>query len=88
MKHFHKSSATVLAAILLLSACGGGGSDESPPAIALVSGSEVPVSATESAAGTTAFVAQQVVATSDSADPVVLGSAVLATDDSAEPSDV
>ena len=92
MNIFHKSPATMLAAILLLSACGGGGGGggggESPPAIAIVTGSEVPVSATQSASGATAFVAQQLVASSDSADSVVLGNAVPATDDSAEPSDV
>ncbi len=87
MRIMHTSAATLVGAILLMSGCGGGGGD-GPPPIALFSGSEVPVSATQSAAGAVAFVAQQQAATSDSTDPVVLGDAVLATDDSAEPSDV
>lgn len=87
MNILHKSSATVVATILLLSACGGGGS-ESPPAIALVTGSEVPVSATQTASASVAFVAQQQVAISDNSEPIVLGNAQLAADDSAEPNDV
>ncbi len=89
MHTMHKSAATLLGAILLMSGCGGGGGgSDAPPPVALFSGSEVPLSVTQSAAGATAFVAQQLVASSDSADPVVLGNAVPATDDSAEPSDV
>jgi hypothetical protein len=94
MPTMHKSAATLLGAILLMSGCGGGGGggsgsgSDAPPPVALFSGSEVPLSATQSAAGATAFVAQQLVASSDSADPLVLGNAVPATDDSAEPSEV
>ncbi len=87
MHKLHKPVATLAGAIFLMSGCGGGGGD-GPPPIALFSSAEVPLSATQSAAGAVAFVAQQQAATCDNTDPVVLGNAVLATDDSAEPSDV
>lgn len=85
----YKPAATLLGAILLMSGCGGGSSSIEPPApIAVVSGTEVPVSATQSAAGTLAFAAQLQAASSDSSDPVVLGDALLVSDDSTEPGEV
>lgn len=88
MHTMHKSGATLLGAILLMSGCGGGGGSDGPPPIAFVNGTDVPVSATQSADAAVAFVAQLQAADSDSSDPRELGDAVLATDDSAEPSDV
>ena len=91
MRTMHKSAAALLGAIFLMSGCGGGdggGGSDAPPPIPLFSDSEVPLPATQSAAGATSFVGQQLAATSDSTEPVVLGNAVLATDDSAEPNDV
>lgn len=71
--------------LLLLSACGGGGggSGSSDP---LVSGSEIPQSATTSAAGAFAFVASVAAQPNDSNEPLVAGDAVLATSDTDEPS--
>jgi hypothetical protein len=72
--------------VLLLAACGGG-HDDSPPVVTdpPVAGSDVPQSATTSSAGAIAYV-KSVAATSDNtATPVVVGEAVLATSDTDEP---
>ncbi len=87
----YKPAAMLLGAILLMSGCGGGSSSSSvddPAPIAMVGGTDVPVSATQSLAGTLAFATQLQATSSDSGDPVVLGDAVLVSDDSAEPSGV
>ncbi len=88
MSTLHTSAAALLGASLLLSACSESSSSDAPAPIPVVSGTEVPLSATQSAAGALAFVAQQQAMSSDSSEPIVLGDAVLATDDSAEPGPV
>ena len=90
MTSTYKPAATLLGAILLMSGCGGGSSSsvDDPAPIAMVGGTDVPVSATQSLAGTLAFATQLQATSSDSGDPVVLGDAVLVSDDSAEPSGV
>ena len=82
-------------AVALLAACGGsndlpktgsigvgtGGTDGTASA-GFVEGTDVPLSATTSAAGATAFANSLVTAgTSETADPLVLGDAVLASSD-------
>ncbi|HSV46006.1 MAG TPA: hypothetical protein VLJ58_09465 [Ramlibacter sp.] len=81
---FRRNALGVAAGVLLLAACGGGGGG-SDPVDPLVSGTDVPNSATTSAAGALAF-ARSVAASSDnSAEPLVLGDAVLATSETDEP---
>ena len=82
-----KLTRTVLslaAGALLLAACGGGGG--SPVVVEpVIAGTDVPLSATTSSAGALAF-AKTVAASSDnSASPITVGDAVLATSDSDEP---
>jgi hypothetical protein len=71
---------------LLLAACGGGGDSATPVVTDTpVAGSDVPQSATTSSAGALAYV-KSVAATSDNtATPVNVGDAVLATSDTDEP---
>ena len=80
------------AAAALLVACGGttdlaktgstGGGAGGPAVAGFVEGTDVPLSATTSAAGATAFANSLVAAgTSETADPLVLGDAVLASSD-------
>jgi len=87
-------SALGLAAVAAaLSACGGGGDENSgggnggganPP----VAGSDVPSSATASSAGATAFVKGVAAASDNTAAPINVGDAVLATSDTDEPEGV
>ena len=75
-------------AVLLLASCGGGGGDASdggPLAPPLVSGSDVPVSATASADGAFAFVSSVAATPDDGAEPLVVGDATLATSETDEP---
>ena len=76
----------VAAAAMLLAACGGGDGGGSPVATdPLVPASDVPQSATTRSAAALAFV-KRVAATSDnSAAPLTVGDAVLASSDTDEP---
>ncbi|TWO68891.1 hypothetical protein FN976_21065 [Caenimonas sedimenti] len=67
----------------LLVACGGGGGDSGP---ALVAGTDVPVTATNTSTEAISFVQQQRTLTgADSAEPITLGEAKLATSETDEP---
>jgi hypothetical protein len=72
---------------LLLAACGGGGSGDAPapPADPIVTGTDVPRSATESASGAFVFVNATASTVSESSEPLVLGDATLATSETDEP---
>lgn len=70
------------AAALVLAACGGSGSGNGAPAAT----TDVPASAQENAAGLVTFVNQQVGASSETAEPFLVGDAVLPVDDTAETS--
>jgi hypothetical protein len=70
---------------LLLAACGGGGGGNAGPADPTVAGSDVPLSATTSSAGAFAFVKSVAAARDDTATPLVVGDAVLATSETDEP---
>ncbi len=86
MKHLTslRACASLVGGAVLLAACGGGGGG-STSGEATVPGSDVPLSATTSSAGAFAFV-KSVAATSDNtALPIVVGDAVLATSETDEP---
>jgi hypothetical protein len=87
----HVLSWLALSASLLLAACGsgnnGGPSTTPPPqGVALVPGTDVPVSATQDPSAATDFVAQVVAkGEANTEDPLVLGDATLATSETADP---
>ncbi len=72
---------------LLLASCGGGGGDGgvSAPPSTNVPGSDVPLSATQSADAAFTFVASVAAASNDASEPLVVGDATLATTDTEEP---
>lgn len=73
------------AGVALLAACGGGGGDSSTPVDPVVSGTDIPVSATSSAAGAFTFVNSVASASDNTAEPLVVGDATLATSETDEP---
>ncbi|RVT87534.1 hypothetical protein [Inhella crocodyli] len=80
--------AAPLALACALSACGGGREAEMAPPVdpdPLIAGTDVRTSATVSSAGATAFVATASAMDNDSAEPLALGDAQLATSDTEEP---
>lgn len=79
---------TVVGTATLLAACGGGGGSTTPAGPTLVMGTDVPVTVEQSATGVVDFAKTQLAATSESSDPLVLGEAKLAVDDSAEPAEI
>jgi ABC-type glycerol-3-phosphate transport system substrate-binding protein len=68
----------------MLAACGGGGGS-SAPVDPVVSGTDIPVSATTSAAGAFTFVNSVASASDNTAEPLVVGDATLATSETDEP---
>jgi hypothetical protein len=72
------------AAALALAGCGGGGGGDPLPD-PNVAGTDVPQAATTDPAAATAFVRGNAQAGNDSADPLRLGNAMLATSETAEP---
>jgi hypothetical protein len=72
------------ATAIALAGCGGGGGDGTP-AEEFAGGSEVPLAATQSAAEATRFVRSTGANSSDSAEPLRVGDATLATSETAEP---
>ncbi len=81
---------SALGAVALLTACGGGGTSDSgtAPVVSLVKGTDLPTSVEQSTKGLIDFAKTQLTATSESTEPLVVGDAKLAVDDTAEPSDV
>ena len=94
-KHFAATSirlsALALIVPLALVACGGGDDEVAgavvnpPPAHPLVVGTDVPVTATASADGAIAFIRSVIAQSSDTAEGLVLGNAVLGTSDTQDP---
>lgn len=80
----YKWIAPSVVAIGLLVGCGGGGSD----VVQTVPGTDVPVAAETNVGDVISFAQRQIATTSDSSDPLLLGSATLATSDSDEPADI
>ena len=76
----------VLTGAALITACGGG-TDTVPavPTIPVVTGTDLPVSATTSAAGAFAFVNTLAGVADNTAEPLTVGSAMLATSETDEP---
>ncbi len=85
-----KHCLAALGTVALLTACGGGStaSTPTPPGAGLVAGTDLPTSVEQSANGVVDFAKTQLTATSDTTEPLVVGDAKLAVDDTAEPSDV
>lgn len=81
-----KSIPLMAVAAALVAACGGGG-DGTPamPPVATVPNSDVPVSATQDASAALSFVASVAASSSDTAEPLVVGDAQLATSETDEP---
>lgn len=75
---------TVAAAALV--ACGGGSSSGGAPAVSLQSGSDVPDSAAANVSSVVAFILSLV--NSETAEPITIGNATLATSETAEPEPV
>lgn len=73
-------------AATLLAACGGGGGSSAGPT--LIVGTDVPVTVEQSATGLVDFAKTQLAATSETSDPLVLGDAKLAIDDTGEPAEI
>lgn len=80
MMHKHWMAASV--GLALLAACGGGGGDAEE---AKVDGTAIPQSATTSSPAATAFVRSVASAPDNSGEPLVVGSATLATSETDEP---
>lgn len=70
--------------VALLAACGGGGGS-SAPVDPVVGGTDIPVSATTSAAGAFTFVNGVASSSDNTAEPLVVGDATLATSETDEP---
>lgn len=93
MRKTMQIAALLGASSVLLASCGGGGGEVLSPAPApapapagptLVSGTDVPVAATQDAAAAFDFVAGVAATQGDRAEPLVLGDASLATSETVE----
>lgn len=82
------ASTLALAGLLALGGCGGGGDDDGGGGGAVVGGTDVPVGVEQSIDDVIAFAKRLIAGTSESSEPVVLGNAQLATNDTAEPADL
>lgn len=76
---------SLLAAALLLAACGGGGGGSPAPTEPVVSGTDIPTSATTSAAGAFSYVNSLAGSSDNTTEPVVVGDVTLATSETDEP---
>ena len=82
-----RTATSLAASALVLAACGGGGGGGETAVITdpLIGGTDVPTSATASSAGAVAFVKSVAASSDNSASPITVGDATLATSDSDEP---
>ena len=87
-----KQCLIALGTVALLVACGGGGGSTATtpttPGAGLVAGTDLPTAVEQSAKGVIDFAKTQLTATSETTEPLLVGDAKLAVDDTAEPSDV
>lgn len=70
---------------VLLASCGGGGGDGGGPVTPPAAGSDIPASATSSSQGAFNFVNATAASADNTAEPLVVGDASLATSDTDEP---
>jgi hypothetical protein len=84
-KTWRHAAAGLAASSLLLTGCGGGGSGASGAAPVADDGTDVPRSAMASAAGAIAFMKSVAASADETASPLRVGDAVLATSDTDEP---
>ena len=84
-RRFGRVAGALATGAVLLTACGGGG-DPAVPSIPLVTGTDIPVSATASSAGAFTFVNTLAGAADNTAEPLTVGKSILATSDTDEPS--
>ena len=83
---FTRTHLSLAAGALLLAACGGGGGGGGDPVPTdPVAGTQVPASATTSSAGAFTFVRDTAGTSDNSAEPLVVGDATLATSETDEP---
>ena len=85
----NKTHALILAgaSALVLAGCGSSGGDDAPAPTPPAAVSDIPSSATGSAAGLVTYVNQQIGSSSDTAEPLVVGDATtLPVDDTTETS--
>jgi hypothetical protein len=80
-----RAALAAAAGAVLLAACGGGGGGAPVATDPPVAGTDVPASATSSSAGALAFVRSVAAASDNTAAPITVGDAVLATSDTDEP---
>lgn len=80
---FARTGLSLAAGALLLAACGGGGGGSGSGD--LVSGTDVPNSATTGSSGAFTFVSSVAATSDNSAEPLVVGDATLATSNTDEP---
>lgn len=80
-----KTLPMIAVACAFVAACGGGGGGPASPPVANAPGSEVPLSATQDPAAAYSFVASIAATGSESAEPLVVGDAQLATSETDEP---
>lgn len=80
-----RTALAVCGAAFLLAACGGGGGSGGAATDPLVAGTEVPISATTSAAGASNFVRSVVNSAADDKESLIVGNVVLATTETEEP---
>lgn len=73
------------ASALMLAACGGGGGGSPAPTDPVVSGTEIPTTATTSSAGAFTYVNSLASGSDNTAEPVVVGDVTLATSETDEP---
>ncbi|OYT92514.1 MAG: hypothetical protein CFE43_07655 [Burkholderiales bacterium PBB3] len=91
-KNLKTRSLLAMVTLLALTACGGGtdyvATPTPMPGPVLVMGTDLPTTVEQSAMSLVDFAKTQLTATSETTDPLVVGEAKLAVDDTAEPSDV
>ena len=80
-----RSFGAMVAGAALATACGGGGGGGGTASAPVVDGTDVPVAATQSADAAFEFTGSVVASTSDTAEPLRVGDATLATNVTDEP---
>ncbi len=85
LQTFLRAGLALAGGAFLLAACGGGGGGGAASPETPVAGTDVPLSATTSAAGALAFVRSLAASSDNTAAPITVGDATLATSETDEP---